>query len=87
MDPEFGYCKRGLSTTHVWIKLPGLKLHYYTVKELSKLASYVGTLLYRDRMANKHERIYYERVCVEVKLNHKLPKMIPVINEFDKEDV
>ncbi|XP_027107130.1 uncharacterized protein [Coffea arabica] len=71
-----------LETVPIWIRFPGLKLHYYTKKSLSKLASFVDKLLYTDKMTATQERISYARVSVELKMDHKLPDCVPYINEF-----
>ncbi|KAL3506754.1 hypothetical protein ACH5RR_032136 [Cinchona calisaya] len=60
----------------IWIKL-----HYYSVKILSKLASFVGISLYTDKQTASQFRLSSTKICVEVDIHSSLPAAIPFIVE------
>jgi hypothetical protein len=39
----------------IWIKLPNLKLHLWSVQVLSKIASVMGTPLFTDKITASRE--------------------------------
>lgn len=53
--PELKLKKEELTTVPVWIKLPNLKIHYYTVNGLRKMASYVRKPLYTDKQTTNQD--------------------------------
>lgn len=60
----------------LWVKLPGLKLHLWTKKILSKLASTLGKPICCDVPTARMDRLDYARVCVEMNAGHKFPDLL-----------
>ena len=79
---DIDLCKEDMDSVPIWIRFPALKLYYYTGKGLIKFTSYVGRPLYTDGMTAKQERLFFARVSMKVKMDHKLPDFIPYVNEF-----
>lgn len=68
----------GLATVPIWIKLPGLRLHFWAPQMLSKTAIAMGKPFYTDMMTTKRSRLAYARICVEICLNADLPKYVMI---------
>lgn len=68
----------------IWIRLPNLKLYYYTTEGLSKFGSFIGRPLYTDQLTASQSRLAFARICVEIKLTAERPTKIPFITEFGK---
>lgn len=81
-SPEMQLKRLKLTAMPVWIRLPHLKLHYYTVAGLSKLASYIGKPLYTDQQTASQGRESYARICVELEPGEERINSIPYENEF-----
>ncbi|KAM3221680.1 hypothetical protein P3L10_020950 [Capsicum annuum] len=73
---DFEFNPECLSKIPLWVKFPSLPLGYWSKKELSKLASVVGKLLYTDKCTAEIERISYARFLVEVDISHPLPEQV-----------
>lgn len=67
-----------LNTMMVWIKLPGLQPRLWSTKNLSSIASFVGTPIATDRMTANRTRLDFARVLVEVKIGAEHPIEIPI---------
>lgn len=63
----------------VWIKLPGLHPRFWSPRNLSKLASYIGRPLAADHMTANRVRMDYALLLVEVKMFVDLPETIPIL--------
>nr|XP_027096782.1 uncharacterized protein LOC113716588 [Coffea arabica] len=79
--PDLDVKKMDLESIPVWIRLPHLKLHYYTETNLSKFASFVGNSLYTDKQSADQSPVAYARICVELHIDTIRPDSIPYINE------
>lgn len=64
------------------IRLPHLKLHYYTPARLSIKESYIGKPLSTDKLTANQERISYATICVQLEIGAKKPKSIPYYNDL-----
>ena len=52
---SFDWGEKGLKSVPIWIKLPNLKLHLWSVQVLSKIASVMGTPLFTDKITASRE--------------------------------
>lgn len=67
--PDFVAANSEISTTAVWIRIPGLGFQFYDEIILLTLASAVGTPIRVDMNTVDMQRGKYARVCVEIDLN------------------
>ncbi|XP_057426306.1 uncharacterized protein LOC130719711 [Lotus japonicus] len=67
--PDFVAANSTISTTAVWIRIPGLCFQFYNESILLTLASAVGTQIRVDMNTVDMNRGKYARVCVEIELN------------------
>ncbi|XP_057432819.1 uncharacterized protein LOC130725624 [Lotus japonicus] len=67
--PDFVDANSTISTTAVWIRIPGLGFQFYDESILLTLASAVGTPIKVDMNTTDTRRGKYARVCVEINLN------------------
>ncbi|XP_057452137.1 uncharacterized protein LOC130743944 [Lotus japonicus] len=67
--PDFVAANSEISTTAVWIRIPGLGFQFYDESILVTLASAVGTPIRVDMNTVDMQRGKYARVCVEIDLN------------------
>ncbi|XP_057442695.1 uncharacterized protein LOC130734343 [Lotus japonicus] len=67
--PDFVAANSKISTTVVWIRIPGLGFQYYGKNILMMLASAVGTPIKVDMNTTDMQRGKYARICVEIDLN------------------
>lgn len=74
----------GIESIPIWIRMPGLNLHFWSAHMLSKIASAVGIPLFTDRMTETMEIMAYARVCVEISAEQTLPKTVPVVGPDGK---
>ncbi|XP_057426143.1 uncharacterized protein LOC130719539 [Lotus japonicus] len=66
--PDFVAANSKISTTAVWIRIPGLGFQFYEESILVTLASAVGTPIRVDMNTADMQRGKYARVCVEIDL-------------------
>ncbi|KAK1272493.1 hypothetical protein QJS04_geneDACA015180 [Acorus gramineus] len=67
-----------LTSIPIWVKFPDLPLHMWSLECLNKIASGIGTPLYRDAATRQGTRISFARVCVEIEAGQALPDSIVV---------
>lgn len=70
-EPDLDVDNVDFESTPVWIQLPKLPWRFWTPKGLSKLASYVGLPIARDKLTTKRARLSYARMLVEVNIRGK----------------
>ncbi|XP_057419082.1 uncharacterized protein LOC130713325 [Lotus japonicus] len=66
--PDFVAANSRISTTLVWIRIPGLGFQFYNKNILLTLASAVGTPIKVDLNTHDMQRGKYARICVEIDL-------------------
>ncbi|XP_057458265.1 uncharacterized protein LOC130749016 [Lotus japonicus] len=66
--PDFVAANSKISTTVVWIRIPGIGFQFYDRNILLTLASAVGTPIKIDMNTNDMQRGRYARICVEIDL-------------------
>uniref|UniRef100_A0A5B7BSW9 DUF4283 domain-containing protein n=1 Tax=Davidia involucrata TaxID=16924 RepID=A0A5B7BSW9_DAVIN len=72
--------KEEIDSVPVWIRLPGLKLHMWSTKALSRIARKLGLPLFSDKLTANLSRLAYARICVEIKINSKCSEEIIIEN-------
>ncbi|KAK8705494.1 hypothetical protein V6N13_049096 [Hibiscus sabdariffa] len=63
----------------IWVHLSRVPLELFTGIGLSYIASALGTPLYMDGITANRLRLSYAKVCVEISVDFKVPKSIPVM--------
>ncbi|XP_043696705.1 uncharacterized protein LOC122647340 [Telopea speciosissima] len=72
-----------LCSVPVWVSLPNLPFHYWSVDALSSIGSVIGKPIVTDKMTRSMERLSYARLCVEVSADRDLPFSVPVYGDDD----
>src|ERR1044072_7926494 len=67
--PDFVAADSKISTTLVWIRIPGLGFQFYDESILCTLATSVGNPIRVDMNTVDMQRGNYSRICVEIDLN------------------
>ncbi|XP_043696720.1 uncharacterized protein LOC122647361 [Telopea speciosissima] len=70
-----------LCSVPVWVSLPNLPFHFWSVEALSSIGSVIGKPIVTDKMTRSMERLSYARMCVEVSAFSDLPSSIPVYGD------
>ena len=65
---NFSADKEEMAKVPIWINLPDLDLHAWSMNGLSKIVSLLGIPLYADQCTSLKQRISYAQVVVEVDL-------------------
>lgn len=65
-EPEFDSTKAVVSTTVVWVRLPGLPVEFYDKQILLKIGAKIGKLLKIDIRTENNSKIRFARLCVQV---------------------
>eukprot|EP00252_Welwitschia_mirabilis_P015752 TRINITY_DN3492_c0_g1_i2.p1 TRINITY_DN3492_c0_g1~~TRINITY_DN3492_c0_g1_i2.p1 ORF type:complete len:170 (-),score=3.86 TRINITY_DN3492_c0_g1_i2:672-1181(-) len=65
-----------ISKFPIWVKLPCFKLHLWSVKILSKIASVIGKRICTDGITASQGRLSYARFCVEISPDFELPSFM-----------
>lgn len=70
-----------LKEVPLWIRLPNLPLHCWSVDSLSRIGSVIGRPLCADECTSHQSRISYARMLVEVDITKPLVYKIPITGE------
>ncbi|PKA62860.1 hypothetical protein AXF42_Ash018854 [Apostasia shenzhenica] len=70
--PGFRSSANVVTTTPLWIRLPGLPIEFWGQKTLATIASKVGVPLMIDHYTANRDRGLYARVCVKVNMTKPL---------------
>lgn len=62
----------------VWIQLPNLHMRFWSRKAMSKLVSFVGVSIVRDKLTARRARLSYARVLVDLSVKAMPPDSIPI---------
>lgn len=77
-NPDMDIDSMAFNTRRMWIQLPKLNYRFWSRKNLSKLASYIGVPIVMDRLTTSSSRLSFARILVEVSVDAELPDFIPV---------
>nr|XP_027093733.1 uncharacterized protein LOC113714137 [Coffea arabica] len=78
-SPDLDLLKEDFKAVPVWIRLPGLKLHYYTNEALSKFVSFIGRPLHSDQHTALQTSDSF--ASVELSVESLRPSCIPFVDE------
>lgn len=67
-----------LKTMPLWIRLPNLPLHYWSIDSLSRIGSLLGTPICADDCTTGQKRISFARMMVEMDISKPLPKFVTI---------
>lgn len=77
-DPSMDFENIDFSRLPVWVQFPNLKSKLWSMKSLSKVASYVGRPIAADPLTIDRKRLGFARVLIEVDVQGSLPDVIPI---------
>ncbi|KAH7835169.1 hypothetical protein Vadar_023516 [Vaccinium darrowii] len=83
-EPEFDTSTAKVSTSVVWVRLPGLPVEFYDKEMLLKIGAKVGKLLKIDLRTESNEKVRFARLCVQVDLSTALVSRVRVGNHIQK---
>ncbi|KAH7845486.1 hypothetical protein Vadar_002804 [Vaccinium darrowii] len=83
-EPECDTSSAKVSTSVVWVRLPGLPVEFYDKEMLLKIGAKVGKLLKIDLRTETNEKVRFARLCVQVDLSTALVSRIRVGNHVQK---
>ncbi|KAF6165922.1 hypothetical protein GIB67_012819 [Kingdonia uniflora] len=70
-----------LKTIPIWVNLNKVPSHLWTPHGIEKIASFIGTPLFLDKVTEDRTRTSFARVCVEADIDKDLPSIIPISYE------
>lgn len=81
--PDLDFDPTNMKALPVWVNLPDLRLHLWSSKIISKIASTLGKPLGCDGSTARRENLEHARVCIEIDAGHKLPESIKLKTPHD----
>jgi len=70
--------KQILSLVHRWVKFPELRVGYWPVKALSKIASDVGHPMHTDHFTTNTDKVSFNRILIKVDVSQPSTEMINI---------
>ncbi|KAE9449285.1 hypothetical protein C3L33_18815, partial [Rhododendron williamsianum] len=83
-EPEFDTSKAKISTSVIWVRLPGLPIEFYDKEMLLKIGTKIGKPLKIDFRTENNEKVRFARLCVQVDLSSSLISKVRVGNHIQK---
>ncbi|KAF7133573.1 hypothetical protein RHSIM_Rhsim09G0202100 [Rhododendron simsii] len=83
-EPEFDTSKAKISTSVIWVRLPGLPIEFYDKEMLLKIGAKIGKLLKIDFRTENNEKVKFAHLCVQVDLSSSLISKVRVGNHVQK---
>ncbi|KAA8542819.1 hypothetical protein F0562_023971 [Nyssa sinensis] len=69
---DFNIENEWVTVVPIWIRFPSLRLHLWSPRALSRMASIVGNPLFADNLIATKETLHYGRLCVEIEVGKEL---------------
>lgn len=69
---NMSYKKENLDTILVWVRFPGLAMHYWGERSLRMIASMLGKVIRVDNATLNKDRMQYARVLVEMNMKGQM---------------
>ncbi|KAK8606498.1 hypothetical protein V6N13_030779 [Hibiscus sabdariffa] len=77
-EPNLKQLDFDLARMLIWVQLYNVPLEFFSRKGLSYISSAIGIPLYMDSVTASRERLEFAKVCVEVTVGHRIPRIVPV---------
>ena len=78
------YEKKNLSTIPIWVRFPGLGMHYWGENRLLLIASMLGKVIRVENATLNKDRMQYARILVEMNMEGEFYDLIAFMNEDDE---
>lgn len=66
---NISYEKESITTIPVWVRFPGLSMHYWADKSLKLIVGMLGRVIQIDNATKNKNRMQFARVLVELDVN------------------
>uniref|UniRef100_A0A5B7BHC4 Uncharacterized protein n=1 Tax=Davidia involucrata TaxID=16924 RepID=A0A5B7BHC4_DAVIN len=69
---------KGINFVPIWVRFPGLDLHFWAPKLIGRLASSIGSPMFTDHLTASRDKVSYARMCIKVDITKEMPNSIPI---------
>lgn len=73
-SPNFQMSKKSLKQMPLWVTFPSLPVQYWSLENLSRIASYFGKPVCTDSQTAREGCISYARMLIEIDVTQPLPE-------------